>query len=316
MRQEDKFRMLENRLRKVDRYLARTASRSGVTCYRVYDHDLPEFPFCVDRYEDKLHVAEYRRHHGMDDQTHDRWLAGSLERIGHILEVPREKIFLKERKRKSSRLDQYEKQASDNQFFTVREGGLQFRVNLSDYLDTGLFLDYRVTREMVRESAKGKRVLNLFCYTGSFSVYAAAGGALDLESVDLSNTYLDWAGENLRLNGLWNPDKQHLVRSDVIRYLPGLTSSDFDLVILDPPTFSNSKGMKKSFDIQQDHPDLVNQTLRVMRPGGIMYFSTNSTKFVLMKELIRASAITDITAITTPFDFQGKGGRKCFLIRK
>lgn len=316
MWQEEKFRMLENRLQKVNRHITRQARRMEVSCYRIYDHDLPEFPFCLDRYEDRLHLAEYKRHHGMNEEEHGWWIAESLKVVSSVLEVPRDRIYVKERKRQSSRLNQYEKQDSVREFFPVSEGGLKFLVNLSDYLDTGLFLDHRVTRSLVREGSAGKRVLNLFSYTGSFSVYAAAGGATEIESVDLSNTYLNWSRENLKLNLLYRESVQRFVRSDVVRYLPGIPDNQFDLVILDPPTFSNSKGMAGAFEIQRDHVELINQALRVTREGGELYFSTNFTKFELQQDLIKAKQITDITKMTTPFDFQGAAVRWCYRMRK
>jgi 23S rRNA (cytosine1962-C5)-methyltransferase len=167
---------------------------------------------------------------------------------------------------------------------------------------------------MVRDEAKDKRVLNLFCYTGSFSVYAAAGGAVSVTSVDLSKTYLQWAEENLRLNQCYDPQKHHFIHADVKQYLDTLPPASFDLVIMDPPTFSNSKRMKDFLDIQRDHVDLLNKTLSALSPGGIIYFSTNYRKFELDSEHINSSSIKDITRATTPFDFEGKLFRYCFKI--
>src|SRR6202012_5400469 len=174
---DDKPAMFRNRLEKVWRHVSKLARRQGVTCYRVYDHDLPEFPFCVELYEDKVYLAEYQRRHGMTEEEHTSWLESCLPAIIDVLEVPDDRLYFRERGRKAGRLDQYEKLASEQEFFTVKEAGLSFRVNLTDYLDTGLFLDHRITRGMVRAEATNRKVLNLFCYTGSFSVYAAAGGA-------------------------------------------------------------------------------------------------------------------------------------------
>lgn len=202
------------------------------------------------------------------------------------------------------------------EFFTVQEAGLHFKVNLSDYLDTGLFLDHRITRGMVRDQAKDKKILNLFCYTGSFSVYAAAGGASAVVSVDLSKTYLGWAADNFKLNELIDQQKHSFVHADVLQYLDELAPDSFDIVVLDPPTFSNSKRMKDFLDIQQDHVALINQCLRVMKTGAILYFSTNYTKFRLAAEQLVATSIADITKQTTPFDFEGKLRRSCFRIIK
>lgn len=195
----------------------------------------------------------------------------------------------------------------------MQEAGLKFKVNLSDYLDTGLFLDHRITRGMVRDEAAGKRMLNLFCYTGSFSVYAAAGGALQVTSVDLSKTYLQWAEDNMNLNGF---SKHHFVHADVKQYLDELPPASFDMVVMDPPTFSNSKRMKDFLDIQRDHVELLNKVLQAVSSGGVIYFSTNYTKFELDTNNIHATSIRDITKATTPFDFQGKLARFCYKIGK
>ncbi|HEX4852128.1 MAG TPA: class I SAM-dependent methyltransferase, partial [Puia sp.] len=189
-------------------------------------------------------------------------------------------------------------------------------VNLLDYLDTGLFLDHRITREMVRSEAKGRRVLNLFCYTGSFSVYAAAGEARKVVSVDLSKTYLQWAKENMLLNHFAQPELNQFVHADVLQYLKEVPPATFDLVILDPPTFSNSKRMEDFFDVQKDHVQLVNQTMKALSLDGILYFSTNFSRFVLDESKIKAASVKNITKATTPFDFQGKLSRSCFKILK
>ena len=309
---EDKLPMFRNRLSKMYRHMSKLARRQSVSCYRVYDHDLPEFPFCVELYEDKIYLAEYRRHHGMTDEEHADWLESCIPVISEVLEIPDERIYFRQRQRKAGRQGQYEKLASEQEFFVVKEAGLSFRVNLTDYLDTGLFLDHRITRGMVRDQARDKRVLNLFCYTGSFSVYAAAGGAIRVDSVDLSRTYLGWAEENMRLNGLTG----NFIHDDVKQYLDELAPESYDLVIMDPPTFSNSKRMKDFLDIQRDHVELLNKVLAAMRRDGVLYFSTNYRKFVLDTENIRAASIKDITNATTPFDFQGKLFRWCYLIIK
>jgi 23S rRNA (cytosine1962-C5)-methyltransferase len=198
----------------------------------------------------------------------------------------------------------------------VNELGLKFKINLTDYLDTGLFLDHRITRAMIRDQAAGKRVLNLFCYTGSFSVYAAAAGAEEVVSVDLSKTYLKWATENMELNRLYDPVRHFYFHEDVKQYLQTLPAEHFDLVIMDPPTFSNSKRMEDFLDIQRDHPALINQVLMAMKTGGILYFSTNFSRFQLQQESLSGCTVKDITRATTPFDFQGKLNRYCFLITK
>jgi 23S rRNA (cytosine1962-C5)-methyltransferase len=312
MTNEEKLVMFRNRLAKMWRHVSKLAKRQGVSCYRVYDHDLPEFPFCIELYEDKVYLAEYQRRHGMSEEDHAAWLESCVPVISGVLAVPDERIYFRERRRKAGRLDQYEKLASDQEFFAVREAGLSFRVNLTDYLDTGLFLDHRITREMVRQESAGRRVLNLFCYTGSFSVYAAAGGAVALDSVDLSKTYLAWAEANMALNGFLRGDSQQFIHADVKQWLDEAPEGYYDLVVMDPPTFSNSKRMKDFLDIQRDHAELINQTLRAMKVGGVLYFSTNYRKFVLEKDKIEAASVKDITNATTPFDFTGKLFRMCF----
>jgi 23S rRNA (cytosine1962-C5)-methyltransferase len=309
---EDKLNMFRNRLTKDIRHVGKLARRQNITCYRIYDHDLPEFPFCIERYEDKLYLAEYARRHGMTDEEHANWLESCIPTISEILETPDDRIFYRERRRKGGRQDQYEKLASEQEFFEAKEAGLSFRINLTDYLDTGLFLDHRITRGMVREEAKDKRMLNLFCYTGSFSVYAAAGGAKEVDSVDLSKTYLNWAEANMALNRTGGAHR--FIHADVKQWLETAPHGHYDLVVMDPPTFSNSKRMKDFLDIQRDHVELINKTLGTMKPGGVLYFSTNYRRFQIETEKIMAASVKDITNATTPFDFQGKLFRWCYKI--
>lgn len=308
--------MFRNRLTKVYRHIGKQARRQGISCYRIYDHDLPEFALCIEKYGNKVYLAEYKRKFEMAETEHEAWLEACIVLICEVLEVPVDNVYIKERKRKPGRLGQYQRVATEEEFFVEEEAGLKFKVNLSDYLDTGLFLDHRITRGMVRDEANNKRVLNLFCYTGSFSVYAAAGGAASVTSVDLSKTYLQWAEDNMRLNQFFDETKHHFIHADVKQYLDTLPPASFDLVIMDPPTFSNSKRMKDFLDIQRDHADLLNKTLQAVSAGGIIYFSTNYRKFELEKEKIDASDVKDITRATTPFDFDGKLFRYCFKIWK
>jgi 23S rRNA (cytosine1962-C5)-methyltransferase len=312
----DKLQMFENRLLKVYKHKSKLARRQNVSCYRVYDHDLPEFPFALELYEDKIYLAEYLRRHGMDEEEHDAWLQECKTVINKILEIPIDKIYDRQRRRMHHRNQQYEKLNVQEEYFTVEENGLKFLVNLTDYLDTGLFLDHRTTRQMVRAESKEKRMLNLFCYTGSFSVYAAAGGAKSVTSVDLSKTYLKWAEDNMIINLFKNKEQYHFIHADVKQYLKTLKPDSFDLVVMDPPTFSNSKRMKDFLDIQRDHVEMLNDVLAATSTGGVIYFSTNFTKFVIEKESIHASEIKDITKITTPFDFEGKLKRWCYKITK
>jgi len=309
--------MFHNRLVKVYRHLSKQAKRLGVSCWRVYDHDLPEFPFCIEIYGDNLYVAEYKRRHGMTDEQHDEWMEQSITILSEVLKIEKDKIYLKLRQRKPGRLGQYQRIDQKKNELIAEENGLKFYVNLSDYLDTGLFLDHRSTRQLVQGKVPGKKVLNLFAYTGSFSVYAAAGKAKEVVTVDLSNTYLKWAQRNMELNGFSDLNKYKYIQADVKQYLGTLPGNYFDIVILDPPTFSNSKRMKDDFlDVQRDHVSLVNDCLTAMEAGGILYFSTNYRKFELDKEKIKAASIKDITKATTPFDFEGRLGRVCYEITK
>ncbi|TAF52924.1 MAG: methyltransferase domain-containing protein [Sphingobacteriia bacterium] len=311
-----KAEMFKNRLTKVYRHKSKLAARQKIGCYRIYDHDLPEFPLRIEKYEDQLYVAEYLRHHQMDDDQHQTWMNETLDLVAEVLALPRDHMHCKLRKRMGHKEEQYEKTGEEKVFHTVLEDGLKFLVNLTDYLDTGLFLDHRTTRKMVREQSAGKRVLNLFCYTGSFSVYAAAGGAASVCSVDLSKTYLQWAEDHFAINLFKDPNKYSFVHADVLEYVKKLPAACFDLVVMDPPTFSNSKRMKDVLDIQRDHVGLINDVLRALAPGGKLYFSTNFTRFQLEKEKINTPLVKDITRATTPFDFEGQLKRWCYLIER
>jgi 23S rRNA (cytosine1962-C5)-methyltransferase len=311
-----KAEMFRNRLSKVFKHKSKLARRQNVSCYRIYDHDLPEFPFSIELYEDQLYIAEYLRRHGMEDEVHDAWMEECKVIISDIVGISIERMNFKLRKRMSHKDEQYEKISTEKAYSTVLEDGLKFLVNLTDYLDTGLFLDHRITRKMVRDTCANKRVLNLFCYTGSFSVYAAAGGASSVTSVDLSKTYLAWAEDNMTINLFKDKNAYSFIHADVKQYLKTLQPNSFDLVIMDPPTFSNSKRMKDILDIQRDHAALINDVLTALTPGGQLYFSTNFVRFQLDADAIYATQIKDITKATTPFDFEGKLKRWCYLITK
>ncbi|MET0637791.1 MAG: class I SAM-dependent methyltransferase [Chitinophagaceae bacterium] len=306
--------MFRNRLVKLFRHTGKQAKKQGVTCYRLYDHDLPEFPFCIEFYGDRLYVAEYKRRHNLLEEEHEIWIEKSLEVMMEILSVSRENIFLKLRQRKAGRLGQYQKLEAIQHEFTVQENGLNFIVNLSDYLDTGLFLDHRITRQLVRDQSAGKKLLNLFAYTGSFSVYAAAGGASHVTTVDLSKTYLAWAERNMKANDFYDTSTQSFVHADVKQYLKEVSPGTYDLIVMDPPTFSNSKRMESFLDIQADHVELINDCLAILKPDGVLYFSTNLRDFTMDEQAINASSVKDITRATTPFDFEGKLFRWCYRI--
>ncbi len=293
------------------KHLRRWPTKRGITCYRLYDRDIPEVPLAVDRYEDCLHLAEYERPHDRSPGEHADWLDLMARTAGQVLGVAPSNVFMKRRERQRGTA-QYERFADASSTFVVNEGGLKFRVNLSDYLDTGLFLDHRITRSMVREIAEGKRFLNLFGYTGAFSVYAAAGGAAATTTVDLSNTYLQWAQDNLQLNGLAGR-RHRFVRDDALSFLkfhPAATL--YDLAVVDPPTFSNSKKTDDVWDVQRDHVELLNQLIDLMAPGGIIFFSSNSRRFKLAADALNRVAIREISRQTVPEDFRNERIHRCW----
>ena len=241
MQLDNKLIMFENRLQKVFKHKGKQARRMGISCYRLYDKDLPEFPITIELYDNKVYIAEYVSKHNLTEEEYSLWLEETIVVIRKVLQVEDENVFIKQRKRMNHRTQQYEKTDEQKVFFTVEESGLKFLVNLSDYLDTGLFLDHRSTRLMVQAISKEKRVLNLFCYTASFSVYAAAAGASLVTSVDLSKTYLQWAADNFVINKLKNEAAFQFVHADVLQYLKTIKPNSYDIVVMDPPTFSNSK---------------------------------------------------------------------------
>jgi len=289
-----------NRLRKNLRHLGRWAAREGVSCYRLYDADLPEYAVAIDRYEQWLHVQEYAPPASIDPAKAQVRLQQIMAVLPTVLELPPENVFLKVRQRQRG-AHQYQKQAQQGRFHEVREGPARFLVNFTDYLDTGLFLDHRITRQRLGELAKGRRFLNLFGYTGTATVYAALGGAVSTTTVDLSATYLDWARRNLELNGLNNPWRR-FIQADCREWLVEARER-YDLIFLDPPTFSNSKEMDGHFDVQRDHGELLQQALRLLAPGGVLIFSTNYRRFHLDRDALTAWRIEDWSRLTLPQDF-------------
>jgi 23S rRNA (guanine2069-N7)-methyltransferase len=304
-----------NRLAKNTRHLSKWARRAGITCYRMYDRDVPEFPITADWYEGRVHLQEVDTGWVQSDAEHADWLENLAQVTSEVLQLPRAAAVLKRRERQRGTA-QYEKTGREGEDFIVAEGGLRFIVNLEAYLDTGLFLDHRITRSMVRERAAGKRVLNLFAYTGSFTAYAALGGARQSVTVDLSNTYQHWAQRNFELNGL-DLSRHQLVRADVLAFLRDAIQAGerFDLIVLDPPTFSNSKKMQGVLDVQRDHPQLIADCLRLLGPGGELFFSTNLRGFSFAAHP-KDAQVFDITARTIPEDFRNKKIHRCFLLTK
>jgi len=292
--------MVKNRVEKNFRHLRKRAEREGIECWRVYDADLPEYAAAIDIYADHLHIQEYAAPASIDEaKAITRWRE-LVRGAGEALNVPRERIALKQRARGKGG-EKYGRLQHRGEFFEVREGGLKFLVNLHDYLDTGLFLDHRPLRARVRGLAKGKRFLNLFCYTGAFSVYAAAGGAAETTNVDLSQTYLDWTARNLAING-FDLTRNKLVRDDAVAYLQN-HSAMFDLIFVDPPTFSNSK-RAQDFDVQRDHVALLKLCGQRLFPGGMILFSNNFRRFKLDETALAEFTIRDISAATVPYDFE------------
>ena len=307
--------IFRSRLLKRARHLRRWPSKLGITCYRIYEQDIPEVPLVVDRYEDCLHMAEFERPHEHTPAQHGDWLDLMQRTAGEVLEVSPGNIYLKRRRRQRGPA-QYERVAAEGRTIAVSEGGLRFEVNLSDYVDTGLFLDHRITRSMVRDLAAGKRFLNLFAYTGAFSVYAAAGGAATTVSVDLSNTYLEWAQRNMALSGLAGIQHE-FVRDDALHFLRSRPRREmFDLAVVDPPTFSNSKSLEDFWDIQRDHVELLNCLLELMSPGGTIFFSSNFRRFKLAEAEIRGVSIREISRQTVPADFRNRRIHRCWRMAK
>ncbi len=314
LRQAEYFR---NRLVRNEKALRRWARAEGVEALRLYDRDIPEVPLALDRYGDALLLALYERPYEKDDELEAEWLELMARTAADALRTGPELVFAKTRKRQRGS-GQYERIGTSKAERIVKEAGLSFIVNLSDYLDTGLFLDHRRTRSLVRADSAGKEVLNLFAYTGSFSVYAASGGAASVTSVDLSNTYLSWASRNLALNGFSGP-AYPLVKGDVAAFLEDAAAAGrgWDLIVADPPTFSNSKGALRDFDVNADWADLVRACAELLNPGGRLYFSSNSRKLKftpLLASEIAPGSWEDISAATIGPDFRDAKVHRCWRL--
>lgn len=354
--------LFSNRLKRKIKELKKWARKNKISCYRIYDRDIPEIPVSLDLYEflpdhiqNKIEAAKYtsfvaerisqndptiqgelvlntyaviylyERPYEKDEKEEEFWFDQMAKTAAEVLNIPFSHIVKKERKRQRG-TNQYEKDEEKESIYSIKgltqECGELFNIDLTSYLDTGLFFDHRPLRSIVRETASKKSVLNLFCYTGSFSVYAAEGGAKKVESVDLSNTYLTIAKNNMDLNGFSDKNAYIYTRQDVIEFLKekavkakaGELKEDeyYDMIILDPPTFSNSKNTYNVLDINKDWPKLCKDCLNILAPGGILYFSTNSTKLSFDKSLLpqatvknKVIMITDMTESSIPKDFEG-----------
>ena len=338
-----------NRLIKRSRHLKKWARKNGISCYRLYDRDIPEIPVCLDVYEDLSLTSYavlylYERPYEKDKAEEELWLNAIKKAACSALHIAECNIFTKTRYRqRKNGSGQYQKQSAQTapamqteaqkaaavrqsndsaRRIIVQEQGLRFYVNLVLYLDTGLFFDHRILRQTVRGAAQNKMVLNLFCYTGSFSVYAASGGAHQVTSVDLSSTYLDWAHDNLVLNGFIDEKRYPLVKSDVLAFLQN-THQSWDIIILDPPTFSNSKKMNGVLDINRDWQVLTALCLKRLNKGGTLYFSSNSRTLKFDEDFVRTCTakgvpcrVTDIGERTIPEDFRNKRIHRCWQIDK
>ena len=311
--------MFANRLRKNLQRFDPWAEREHIDCFRVYDADMPEYAFAIDLYGREsrhVYVQEYAPPKSVNQESARERRREALAVLPDVLAVPPSQVHTRVRKPQKG-AEQYEKRDSAAERHAVQEGGLKFWVNFRDYLDTGLFLDHRIVRGMLRSWARDADFLNLFCYTGSATVYAAAGGARSTTGVDLSNTYLDWAHENLLLNG-FRGNNHELYRDDCLAWLEKQESGGarFDLILLDPPTFSNSKRMEGVLDVQRDHVGMIRRSLKLLRPAGRLVFSTNYTRFKLDEGGLGDLAIEDISAATVPKDFERHARiHKCFVVR-
>lgn len=313
---QERAAMLANRLKKNRKTIGQWARKQGIGSYRLYDADMPEFALAIDIYEGRVHVQEYAAPKSVDERAARERLAEALAVIPEALGIEREDMVCKQRQRQAG-TSQYEKQAASGEFFQVHEHGCVLKVNLKDYLDTGLFLDHRPVRHWIQQHAKGQRFLNLFCYTGAATVHAAVGGASRSLSLDMSKTYVGWAEDNLALNGA-DPKRHKVEQADCLAWLAAKPSQDqrFDLIFMDPPTFSNSARMAGVLDIQKDHGRLVRQAMARLNSEGLLIFSNNFRRFKLDEDLGAEFDIEEVSASTLDKDFQRNARiHRCWHIR-
>ena len=325
-RDVDTMKPLVNRLHKNAKHLKRWAKRNDVSCYRLYDADLPEFSFALDVYQSEIypstrwyHLQEYQAPKTIDADVAAGRIELAKQAVLEAFDIEESLLYCKTRQRQRGH-KQYQKQDNQGELFQVREGAASLLVNLSDYLDSGLFLDHRMTRQRIRQMSAGKSVLNLFCYTGSVGVQAALGGARQVVNVDMSATYLKWAEENHDINQLADKCQLEFIRANAVELLErpsrfGLPKS-FDIIFLDPPSFSNSAKMQETLDIQRDHESLIDNAMKILDQQGVLLFSTNRKSFRLDEDLLSKYNFTDITRETIPEDFKRRPGiHKCWEIR-
>ncbi len=299
MKSQQQADMLANRVRKRYAHLRKRFARQHIDVFRLYDWDIPEIRAVVDWYAGHLVVAEYTRR-----QSTPEWLPMMGAAAAEALGVPAGNLHLKERKAGFQEGSRYERLGHTDHKLAVAERDLKFYVNLNDYVDTGLFADHRNTRLMVREAAAGRDFLNLYCYSGSFSCYAARGGARSTVSVDRSDSAMRWTRDNLELNGI-SPASHELVQSDAFDFLERTRrrKQTFDLAVVDPPSFSKTRSRRGDFDVARDHPMLLQAVRAVMRPGGTIFFSTNHQNFELQADRLTVSEVREITSLTIPEDY-------------
>lgn len=307
--------MVCNRLQKNFKKLKPWVKKQGINCYRLYDADMPEYAVAIDIYDQWVHIQEYAPPKSVDPEKAQNRLREVLDAVPVALKIDRDKVVLKQRMMQKGR-KQYEKQDQQNQLMEVQEGNCRLYVNLHDYLDTGLFLDHRPIRSEIEVLAKNKDFLNLFSYTCTASVHAAMGGARSTTSVDMSTTYLNWGRKNLTLNGL--PETHHeFIQADCMQWLKLAQKNQqrYDIIFMDPPSFSNSKRMDGVLDVQRDHVDLIKDCMGILRPGGKLIFSNNYRRFKMERDALKEFTISDISAQSLPKDFERHAKiHQCFVI--
>lgn len=310
----DKSSSLKNRLRKNYRHLRKWAKRTQTNCFRIYDREIPYYPLAIDFYDGRFCVHYFSRIKSLLEPP-PKLVDEVNVSLCALFAVTLDRIYWRTRT-KRKKVEQYEKADLSSEFFIVQEYGVNFKVNLKDYLDTGLFLDHRETRKMVAAIAKDKRVLNLFAYTCSFSVHAAHAKAAFTKSVDMSNTYTEWGRDNFCINKI-SLENNEIVRADCMKFLDAeiRAHEKYDVIIIDPPTLSRSKKMDGMFDVQLDYSELISKSLELLNTGGVIFFSTNLRKFVFDSNLFPRCSIRDISKKTIPLDFQDPRIHRCWEIR-
>lgn len=300
---------IQNRIEKNVKHRSKWAKKEGIESFRIYEKDIPEFPFIVDVYKDYAVIFE-KRDNEIDAEKFDHFNF-IISAVKNVLNIPEEKIIIKSRQKQKG-ATQYERLDEKNEFMPIKEYQAEFLVNIHDYLDTGLFLDHRPMRQVIFKEARGKKFLNLFSYTGTVSVMAALGGATHVTSVDLSSTYQEWTRKNFEHNKISLKEHNFIIQN-ALDYLEKAVNS-FDLIFLDPPTFSNSKKMEEDFEVEKDQVILIKHCLRLLAPAGTLYFSNNKRKFKLDPAILQMANIQDITEKTIPLDFRDQKIHHCYKI--